>query len=164
MGVREDDVEVRRPYFSGEDSLASNKADAFSGVLLVWRHAITARRSVTSLLHHLRILSSAYKVNSKSEAQQIRYVAGPRNKILESSTASFFVHAQQRAQLLLQRRVRHHPPAVTQREREAPHLPLLPFHLQRSQAPPSPLALACPEASRSAAPTPCAPNCVAAAV
>ena len=54
---------------------------------------------------------------------------------------SFFVHTQQRADFLVQRRFRHHPSAVTQREREAPQLALLSFHLQRPQVPPIHLCL-----------------------
>ena len=52
-----------------------------------------------------------------------------------------FVQPQQRAQLLVQRRFRHHSPAVTQREGEAVQLLFLPGYLQRAQMPPVHLRL-----------------------
>ena len=48
---------------------------------------------------------------------------------------------QQRAQLLVQRHFRHHPPAVTQREGEAVQLLFLPGYLQRTQMSPVHLRL-----------------------
>ena len=51
------------------------------------------------------------------------------------------MQSQQRAQLLIQRRFRHHPAAITQREGEAVQLLFLPGHLQRAQMPPVHLRL-----------------------
>src|SRR3989441_3562845 len=56
-------------------------------------------------------------------------------------TERLFVHAQQRAQLLVQRRFGHHPPAVAQREGKTPKLLLLAFHLERPQMAPVHLRL-----------------------